>query len=98
MSRIKIDPEGMYYRLKLPSKIDGCFSVAGLAERGCPKCGKKFNVEASVGFGSLHCPEHGIVWQWVPTMRERLDYASRVWKNYVTRESSKEWKKYFPES
>jgi len=97
MSNIKIDPDGMYYRLRFSVKIDGCSSVAGLAERGCPKCGRKFTVEASTMFGSLHCAEHGVVWQWIPSMRERPGYASRAWKNYVTGKRSKEWKKRFPE-
>lgn len=92
-----IDPNGLYYRLKLPSKIKGCSTVAEIAALGCTKCGSELNVEASVMFGSLWCPEHKIVWHWIPTKRERPGYVSRAWKNHITQESSTEWKKRFPE-
>lgn len=94
---IEIDPNGLYYRLKLPSKINGCSTIGDIAALGCPICGRQFNVEASMGFGSLHCPEHKIVWQWIPSKREKPGYVSKAWKDYITQESSTEWKRRFPE-
>lgn len=93
---IEIDPNGLYYRLKLPSKIGKCSTIGDIAVLGCPVCGRQFNVEASMGFGSLHCPEHKIVWQWIPG-RERFGSVPRAWKNHIAQESSTEWKKRFPE-
>lgn len=97
MKRVAIDPKGLYYRLKLPKKINGCSTIGDIAALGCTKCGRKLNVEASMGFGSLWCTEHGCVWQWIPSRRGRRGYVSRVWKNHITRGSSAEWKKRFPE-
>ncbi len=91
----KIDPEGLYYRLKLPRKIDGCSTIAEIATKGCTKCGERLYVEASMGFGSLWCSEHKAVWIWIPNTRDRVGYTSRSWKNYITGETSIEWKKRF---
>jgi len=92
-----IDPNGLYYRLKFPKKINGCSTIAELAKDGCPICAKRFNVEASAGFGSLHCPVHKVIWIWIPGTRDRQGYTSHSWKNYFTQEVSKEWKRRFPE-
>ncbi len=93
---MKIDPEGLYYRLKLPHKIDGCSTIAEIAMKGCSKCGRGLSVEGSTGFGSLHCRLHGCIWLWIPSMAERSGYVSYAWKNYITKKSSAEWKKRFP--
>lgn len=80
--------------LLLSPKIDGCKTVGELQEKGCPVCQNKLYVEASMGFGSLWCHEHGIIHQWLPqNTRTRQRYASKKYKNHITGKTSKEWKR-----
>ena len=81
--------------LILQPKIDGCRTVGELLKKGCPICSQELYIEASTGFGSLWCREHGIIHKWLPS-RSRIRYwthASKVYKNHITGKTSKEWDK-----
>jgi len=83
----------MYLYLKLPVPIMGYKTVGEIAKAGCPLCFSMLRAEGSCSFGSLHCSEHGCVWVWVPSYKERPGYAPYAWKNKVTGKTSAAWKR-----
>jgi len=87
-------------KLKLPDNLSKrleIYTIDELCDQGCPVCSRILVQEGSGWFVSLFCIDHGIIWLFVlDCIHDRyrsssMDMASKVWKNYVTGETSKEW-------
>ena len=68
-------------------------TVGDLIDEGCPECSRPLFIEASTNFGSIHCPEHGCVWLFIPGIRDKRGHAPASWVNKLTGQSSPAYNK-----